>query len=140
MLRDNMDLEQKMLPITQEIEVRPEEIARKKTFGGSIELCAELAGYELDKQLSDGLGFDKGQFSRWQSGGEGIMWPKLEKIMDFCGNDAPILWMNHQRGCDLGSMRKRQSETEKVLAEERAKRLAAEEKVRFLMQVMQGKV
>lgn len=135
-----MDLDQRLLPITQEIEIRPEEIARKKTLGASIELCAELAGFSLDKQLSDGLGFDKGQFSRWQSGGEGIIWPKLVKIMDFCGNDAPVLWMNHERGWDLNAMRKLQTETEKVLAEERAKRQQAEEKVRFLMQVMQGKV
>ena len=33
--------------------------------------------------------------------------------MDVCGNDAPLLWMLHQRGYDLGSVRKRESEIEK---------------------------
>jgi hypothetical protein len=35
--------------------------------------------------------------------------------MDFCGNDAPLLWMLHARGYDLASLRKRESETEKEL-------------------------
>lgn len=121
------------------VEVRPEEIARKQTLGAAIELCAELAGHALDKTLQSELGVDKAQFSRWQSGSEGIIWPKFEKLMDACGNDAPLLWMNYQRGYDLGAMRKRQSETEKQLETERQKRMAAEDKLRFLTQVMQGK-
>ena len=107
------------------VEVRPEEVLRKKTLGGSIELCAEAAGYELDKTLQTELGVDKAQFSRWLSGTEGIIWPKLEKLMDFCGNDAPLFWMLHQRGYDLHSIRKRETETEKRarLAEEENARL-----------------
>ena len=33
--------------------VRPEEIIRKQSLGGAIELCAEAAGFVLDKQLAD---------------------------------------------------------------------------------------
>jgi hypothetical protein len=94
-------------------DVRPEEVARKKTLGGAIELCAEAAGFSLDKELQLALGVDKAQFSRWMSGQEGIVWPKLDKLMDHCGNDAPILWMLHARGYDLHSLRKLESETEK---------------------------
>jgi len=93
--------------------VRPEEVCRKKTLGSAIELCAEFAGYELDKELQGALGVDKAQFSRWQSGTEGILWPKLEKLMDMCGNDTPLLWMLHKRGYDLHSIRKLETETEK---------------------------
>lgn len=105
--------------------VRPDEVSRKKTLGSAIELCAEVAGYELDKTLQKELGVDKAQFSRWQNGTEGILWPKLEKLMDTCGNDAPLLWMLHMRGYDLNSIRKRESETEKRarLAEEENERL-----------------
>ena len=35
------------------------------------------------------------------------------KLMDVCGNDAPLLWMLHQRGYDLYSLRKLESETQK---------------------------
>jgi len=94
-------------------EVRPEEVARKQSLGSAIELCAEIGGYALDKTLQTELGVDKAQFSRWQSGSEGVTWPKFEKLMDLCGNDAPVLWMLHQRGYDLNSIRKQESATER---------------------------
>ena len=95
------------------VEVRPEEIAREKTLGGAIELCAKVAGHALDKTLQSALAVDKAQFSRWQSGAEGIVWPKFERLMDFCGNDAPLLWMAYHRGYDLNAMRKRETELQR---------------------------
>lgn len=96
------------------VEIRPEEVERKQTLGQALELCAELAGFSLDKELQSILSVDKAQFSRWISGTEGISWPKFVKLMDACGNDAPLLWMLAQRGYDLHSVRKRESETERV--------------------------
>ncbi len=104
-------------------EVRPEEIAREKTLGEALALCAKLAGFSLDKELSSRLKVDKAQFSRWQSGTEGILWPKLQGLMDACGNDVPVLWMLHQRGYDLHSVRRVESEIERenrVLREQNA--------------------
>jgi len=100
-------------------DVRPAEVARKQSLGGAIELCAELGGYALDKALQQELGVDKAQFSRWQAGTEGVLWPKFQALMDTCGNDVPVLWMLHQRGWDLNSLRKRESETERALREAR---------------------
>lgn len=94
-------------------EVRPEEVARKQSLGAAIELCAEVGGYALDKTLQQEMGVDKAQFSRWQSGTEGVAWPKFVQLMDKCGNDAPVLWMLHQRGYDLHSVRRRETETER---------------------------
>ena len=99
--------------ISLPIEVRPEEVMRKQTLGGAIELCAELGGYALDKTLQQELGVDKAQFSRWHTGHEGVQWPKFTALMDRCGNDAPVLWMLHQRGYDLHSVRRRESALEK---------------------------
>lgn len=99
------------------------EIAREKSLGGAIELCAKAGGYSYDKTLQNALGVDKAQLSRWQSGGEGIIWPKLQSLMDVCGNDAPVLWMLHQRNYDLSSLRHTESETERqnrLLREENA--------------------
>lgn len=95
------------------VEVRPEEVMRKQSLGGAIELCAELGGFALDKTLQQELEVDKAQFSRWQSGTEGIQWAKFTALMDKCGNDVPVLWMLHQRGYDLYSLRRRESETER---------------------------
>lgn len=105
------------------VEVRPDEIAREKTLGAAIELCAKVAGHEFDKTLQLALGVDKAQFSRWQSGSEGIVWPKLGRLMDICGNDAPVLWMLHARGYDLHSIRRQETSVERenrVLREENA--------------------
>lgn len=98
--------------ISLPVEVRPEEVMRKQSLGGAIELCAELGGYALDKTLQQELDVDKAQFSRWQSGTEGIQWEKFRRLMDKCGNDAPVLWMLHQRGYDLYSVRRRESALE----------------------------
>jgi plasmid maintenance system antidote protein VapI len=103
-------MEQVALPV----EVTPQEVMRERTLGGAITLCAKAAGYE-GKQVQQDLKFDKAQWSRWESGQEGIVWPKLCQVMDHCGNDAPLMWMNFDRGWDLYSMRKRETELERRL-------------------------
>lgn len=95
------------------IAVDPSEVARKQSIGAAIELCLELAGYDIDKTPQTKLGIDKGQFSRWKSGQEGIKWDKFESLMDHCGNDAPLFWMVHRRGFDLNSLRRKETETER---------------------------
>jgi hypothetical protein len=102
------------------VEITPQEISREKSLGDAIELCVKAAGYE-PKEVQSALKLDKAQFSRWASGGEGIVWPKFTQIMDFCGNEAPLLWMLHDRSYDLASIRKLESHTEKenrLLSEE----------------------
>lgn len=111
-----------MSQISLPIEVAPHEIARKSSLGGAIELCAEIGGKE-PKELQAELKLDKAQWSRWVSGQEGVIWPKFVAVMDACGNDSPLLWMLHDRGYDLHSIRKTESETERenrLLREENA--------------------
>lgn len=97
------------------------------TLGGSISLCAKAGGF-APKEVQDGLKTDKAQFSRWTDDKEGITWAKLSTLMDFCGNDAPLLWMLQQRGYDLASLRRQESETERELriAKERIAQLEQE--------------
>jgi hypothetical protein len=117
--------------------VTADEIARKRTFGDAIGLSAEVAGYDLEKQASAEIGMDKGQWSRIQSGQEGIKWARLQTFLDRMGNDIPLLWMLHQRGYDVHSLRKRETElerelreTQEELAAERLKRQALAEALR----------
>ncbi len=95
-------------------EVTAQEISREKTLGGAIGLCAKAAGLE-PKQVQDLVKADKAQFSRWTDDKEGIVWAKFAALMDACGNDAPLLWMLRQRGYDLASLRKQETETERAL-------------------------
>ncbi len=103
-------------------DVTAQEISRESSLGGAIDLCAKVAGLE-PKQVQAELKLDKAQWSRWTSGQEGVIWPKLQAVMDLCGNDAPLLWMLQARGYDLGSLRKRETDLEKqnrLLREENA--------------------
>lgn len=110
------------------VDVSFNEISRERDLGGAITLCLRAAGLEPkevhDKIKIDGKPLDKGQFSRWISGGEGIVWPKFVALMDGCGNDAPLLWMNHARGYDIASMRKRESQLEADLRKAREENAA----------------
>lgn len=123
-------------PTLLSVEVPLSEVMRKPTLGRAIEYCAELAGYSYDKELESalskhGVKVDATQLTRWKQGGEGIRWERFAAVMDVCGNDAPLLWMNHQRGWDLHAMRRRESELEREL------RLAREEN-RALRRVLAG--
>lgn len=93
-------------------DVAPHEVARKTSLGAAIELCAEVGG-KTPKEVQYACRFDKGQWSRWTSGAEGLVWPRLVTLMDYCGNDAPVLWQVHQRGYDLHSMHRVESELER---------------------------
>lgn len=109
---------QAQLPVV----VSPEEIVRKRTLGAAIELCMEYGGKD-EKAVQHDLKLDKAQMSRWKSGAEGVIWPKLSGLQAYCGNDAPVLWMLHQSGYDLHSVRRRETETERenrLLREENA--------------------
>jgi plasmid maintenance system antidote protein VapI len=120
MPRDVAHLDMNQLSFPSEVTVQ--EVLREQTLGGAIDLCAKAAGL-VPKQVQEAIKADKAQFSRWTDGKEGIVWPKLVALMDACGNDAPLLWMLHQRGFDLASVRKRETEVERqnrVLREENA--------------------
>jgi len=111
-----------MIQVQLPVEVPAEEIRRKRTLGAAIDLCLELGGKEAKTAQLD-LKVDKGQFSRWSSGEEGIKWPKLEALQQYCGNAAPVLWMFHQSGFDLECVRRRETEIERenrLLREENA--------------------
>lgn len=118
--------------------VTPQEVMREKSLGGAIDLCAKAAGKE-PKELQIVTRSDKAQWSRWTSGAEGIVWPKFRALMDECGNHAPVLWMLHDLGYDLTSLRMRESETERKLREAEERAHAAEQKVRILTEVMNGR-
>jgi hypothetical protein len=111
-----------MTQIAFPVEVTAQEVSREKTLGGAIGLCLKAAGLE-PKELQVHFKWDKAQWSRWESGQEGVVWPKLTQVMDYCGNDAPLLWMLHDRRYDLHSIRRTETEYERenrLLREENA--------------------
>jgi hypothetical protein len=94
-----------------------DEVARKPSLGKAIDMCAEIGGARNDAEVSTDLKVDKAQLSRWKNDSEGIKWPKLKAMMEAYGNHAPVLWMLHDLGYDLTSLRMRETETERKLRE-----------------------
>jgi|GEM_PF-2749195 len=82
----------------------PEQMQRCSATVAPAEELSPRAARQLEAaQLMGRPGFE----------GEGVIWPKLSALMDVCGNDAPLHWMLHQRGYDLHSIRKLETETER---------------------------
>lgn len=96
------------------VAVAPGEIERKQSLGAAITLCYDAAGL-TPKQVIGLCRMDKAQLSRWESGSEGVCWPKLAALMDACGNDVPVLWQLHQRGYDITALRRRENDLERRL-------------------------
>lgn len=120
-------------------EVSVSEIVRCQSFGRSLELCANAAGYESSKEIQHRLdGVDKAQLSRWLNDREGILYPKVRKLMDEFGNHIPFLWMAHDLGYDLSSFRKRESETELLLRKQKERADAAEAELAILRKYVSG--
>lgn len=114
-----------------ETTVRPEDIARQPSLSGALALSAAAAGLDFEKEIHIPLRIDAGHWTRMRTGTAGIQWKQLAAICDLTGNDAPILWMLHQRGYDLHSLRKTETDTERRLreAEERIAELEHEREI-----------
>lgn len=98
-------------------------IARQPSMTKALVLCQTLSGFD-DKTFvgEKGVVKDSAQWSRIMSSGQhNFPQDSLNKFMDKAGNEAPLLWLLHSRGYDIGCLRKLESETEREL------RLAREE-------------
>lgn len=70
-----------------------------------------------DKPIAIEVGVDPGLWSRIKSGDAGVKGDFLDRLMDACGNELPLLYLIHSRGYDIHSLRRRESETERQLRE-----------------------
>jgi hypothetical protein len=117
-------------------------IHKQPSMSKALALCQTLSGLDDKAFLGEkGVVKDQAQWSR-------IMGPsphnfphdKLNLFMDLAGNEAPLLWLVHSRGYDLGSLRPKETETERKLrlAQERIELLEHDKRV--LTEALHGKV
>lgn len=81
-----------------------------------IRYSMSLADLE-PKQVYGPLGKDKATWSRIENGDMSFPADDLEKFRQIVGNDAVILWLAHQAGYDVATMRKAQDDKDKRIAE-----------------------
>ena len=111
-------------PSQLEMPLRPEMqavdhalIAKQQTMTKALILCQTLSGKD-DAQFygKDGIVKDQAQWSRVMGpSAHNFPHDKLNLFMDVAGNEAPLLWLLHSRGYDLGSLRHRETELERRL-------------------------
>lgn len=119
--------------------IRPEDVARQPSLSGALALAASAAGLDLEKEVHIPLGIDAGHWTRMRTGTAGIQWKQLSAICDLTGNDAPVLWMLYQRGYDLHSLRKRESDIERENRELRERLAQAEHDKQVLIEAFRGR-
>lgn len=115
-------------------------IEAQPTLLSAIKLGISLGGFVADKELYQPLGIDAGHWSRIHRGEAHFPVDKLCSLMDLQGNEAPLMWLCHQRGYDLNLMRKRESELEKQLRELRAELEHSKLKERVLVDALNGRI
>lgn len=114
-------------------------VVRQPSLLGAIKLCISLGGFASDKQVYMPLDIDAGHWSRILRGEAHFPVDKLPALMDLCGNEAPLLWLLHARGYEAGSVRRRESETERQLREAREALERERMKVRVLTDALHGR-
>lgn len=90
-------------------------VQQQPSLLGAIKLCIGMAGFESDKQVYMHLGIDAGHWSRITRGEAHFPLDKLGPLMDYCGNEAPLLWLLDDRGYEVSSLRRKETELEQQL-------------------------
>lgn len=132
-------VEQGQLPLCRKPEkttVPLELVLRQPSLAAAVALCVQVSGLE-EKELYLALGIDAGHWTRIMKSEAHFPLNKLNDLCDLCGNEAPLTWWAHSRGFGLVLL-KSEAERRCEEAEKRAKE--AEDKLKFLTQVMQGRV
>lgn len=108
-------------PIDQQLDLRVigspvsvdvEEINRQQTWASALSLCANKSGLQ-DKLIAADIGVDNAVWSRFKSGQNSPSGEQLDKLMDRCGNEAPLFWLLLRRGYDPRSLRRIESDVER---------------------------
>lgn len=105
-------------------------ISRQPSMAQAIALCVQVSGLE-DKEVYLSLGIDAGHWTRIMKGDAHFPVNKLGDLMDLCGNEAPLIWLSHDRGYGLVLLKteaeRRIEALEAALSQERERRQWAED-------------
>lgn len=107
-------------------------VARLPSMTKAIVLCSELAGLVNDKDQARAIDIDPSTWSLIRAGTRAFPHEKYLTMFEEFGNEAPMLYMLYQRGYDLASLRKRESETERALRMEREAHAKTAERLAYL--------
>jgi plasmid maintenance system antidote protein VapI len=112
---------QRELPVQSSVTIRtthvPEELIRSQPdFLAAVNLCIQLSGL-TNQTIAERLGLHDATLSRITHGRSNLPLKKLVKLMDICGNRAPVQYLAWRTGLQLvdDAKAKRKAELEAEL-------------------------
>lgn len=112
-----------------------EVVRRQRSAAAALCLAITSSGLE-DKEVYGALGIDAGYWTRIKKGEATLQADLIQPFCDVVGNRIYLEWQAYQTGCTLVQI---QSEAERLLEAERARRIEAEKENRLLRELVQGR-
>lgn len=102
----------------------------------AIVLCADLGGFDNDKDFCRHIDLDPPVWARIKNGEANFPHEKYGALFDAAGNEAPLIWLADRRGYVLTP---KESEYERRIRVEREGRVAAEKENALLRNLLVGR-
>lgn len=115
------------------------DVARQQSWAAVLTYCASKSGKQ-DKFIAADIGMQDAVWSRCKTGQNSPSGEQLVRLMQTCGNPAPMVWMLLQMGMDPASLRPLESETERKLREAHEALDAERNKTRILTEALHGRI
>lgn len=134
-----MDIHQQIpLPMkSPPVAVDLRDITRQETWGAVLTYCASKSGKQ-DKAIAADIGMQDAVWSRCKTGQNSPGGDQLVRLMEACGNKAPLYWLLIKLGDDPRSLRPLESETERQLREAREQIIQLQHDKRVLAEALRG--
>lgn len=130
---------QGVLPLSRRAEPNDmpiEVVRRQKSGAAAFSLACQSSGLE-DKEIYGALNMDAGYFSRIKKGEATLQVDLVRPFCEAVNNRIYPEWQAYQVGCTLVQI---QSEAERLLALEKARREEAEKENKLMKQLLTGRV
>jgi hypothetical protein len=117
-------VKQERLPLPREMQViEMPTVQRLPSMTKALVLCADMGGFENDKEFCREIDIDPAVWSQIQAGVRYFPQDKYERLFEACANEVPLMWLADRRGYVLTpketEMERRLRITQEALAKEK---------------------
>lgn len=122
----------------QPVSVDMADVSRQQTWGAVLSYCASKSGLP-DKAIAAEIGMQDAVWSRCKTGQNSPSGEQLVRLMETCGNPAPLYWLLIRMGLDPASVRPLESESERRVRELTEQLEAERIRSRILAEALHGR-
>jgi hypothetical protein len=115
------------------------DVARQQTWGAVLTFCASKSGLQ-DKAIAAEISMQDAVWSRCKTGQNSPSGEQLIRLMERCGNAAPLYWLLIRLGFDPASLRPLESESERKVRELTEQLDMERTRSRILAETLAGKI